>query len=176
MNMKCFGEFPVEEILPLIGFNNEPKKFQTEHGVYRAGVSSNRLLCFKRSIFCVSCGVAGTHFHLEQQVRKSKGNHRHIAHINLYHIKDDKKILMTKDHIIPVSYGGTGDIENLQTMCAPCNNKKGNAPDIYSVRCNNELVYIKAFTKQHALTVMQNYTDQIIQVSVDDVQLIATLN
>lgn len=29
------------------------------------------------------------------------------------------------DHIIPVIHGGTEDLENLQTLCGPCNRHKG---------------------------------------------------
>jgi 5-methylcytosine-specific restriction endonuclease McrA len=32
---------------------------------------------------------------------------------------------ITIDHIKPVSKGGTNKIDNLQTMCFPCNQKKG---------------------------------------------------
>lgn len=31
---------------------------------------------------------------------------------------------LTIDHIIPVSKGGTDDVDNLQTMCRPCNQEK----------------------------------------------------
>ena len=33
---------------------------------------------------------------------------------------------LTLDHRIPRSRGGTNELENLQTMCFPCNNRKGN--------------------------------------------------
>jgi len=35
-------------------------------------------------------------------------------------------ILMTKDHIVPVSLGGKDSLDNLQTMCYRCNRSKGN--------------------------------------------------
>ena len=33
------------------------------------------------------------------------------------------------DHIVAVAAGGTDDDENLQTLCRPCNTKKGTKPD-----------------------------------------------
>lgn len=33
---------------------------------------------------------------------------------------------LSLDHIVPVSRGGKNDYENLQTMCRPCNVRKGN--------------------------------------------------
>jgi hypothetical protein len=47
-------------------------------------------------------------------------------HFNLYAEEDARLILMTKDHILAKSKGGQDVLENFQTMCAICNNLKGN--------------------------------------------------
>lgn len=64
---------------------------------------------------CCKCGIIGTHFKLEKD-----------DSLHLYGVKKGKQFLITKDHITPVSKGGTNHIENLQTMCFPCNNLKAN--------------------------------------------------
>src|SRR5688500_146096 len=33
---------------------------------------------------------------------------------------------LTRDHIVPISRGGTNTWENVVTSCSPCNNRKGN--------------------------------------------------
>lgn len=33
--------------------------------------------------------------------------------------------LLATDHIIPLARGGASDITNLQTLCYPCNSRKG---------------------------------------------------
>src|SRR5690606_25683133 len=33
---------------------------------------------------------------------------------------------LTRDHVIPLSRGGTNTWENVVTACSPCNNRKGN--------------------------------------------------
>lgn len=37
---------------------------------------------------------------------------------------------LTLDHIIPWSRGGDDTVENLQTMCRPCNSRKGNRVEV----------------------------------------------
>jgi len=75
---------------------------------------------WEKGCTCVKCGLSGN------KIIKSKAKNSGI-HYDLYHWTKDKKVLMTVDHIIPKSLGGTRDISNLQPMCSKCNNKKADA-------------------------------------------------
>ena len=91
-------------------------------GGYRIKTGTLRLVTFKtRGLKCACCGLEGAFFAIETQKEDIP------PHMNLYAINDDgKEVLMTHDHIIPKSKGGTNRLENCQTMCKPCNEKKGN--------------------------------------------------
>jgi 5-methylcytosine-specific restriction endonuclease McrA len=50
-----------------------------------------------------------------------------IALCNKYHnqcLCCGKKRNLTADHVVPVSKGGTSNIDNIQPLCGPCNSKK----------------------------------------------------
>lgn len=42
--------------------------------------------------------------------------------------RNGRRILLTIDHVYPVSLGGTNDLANLVTACRPCNLTKGARP------------------------------------------------
>lgn len=63
-------------------------------------------------------GAEGSHTLKEWQELKKKFNYKCA-------ICGEKKLL-TKDHIKPLSKGGTDYIENIQPLCRNCNSKKNN--------------------------------------------------
>lgn len=88
------------------------------------GSKATRLEMFRRGgTVCVKCGIKGTVFYIEHH----KNEHVFPYAINLYGIdKNGYEVMMTWDHIIPVSFGGSDKIENAQCMCRRCNERKGN--------------------------------------------------
>ena len=81
-------------------------------------ISSLRLYTFKeKGITCCSCAREGSHFRLQKTDRER------IFHLGLW---SDDGIEMTKDHIVPKSFGGYDHIDNMQTMCEECNVLKSN--------------------------------------------------
>jgi hypothetical protein len=79
----------------------------------------------EKGIDCCCCPTKGAYFALERTPGGGSSPYNQW-HFNLYGIdKFGREVLLTKDHILAKSKGGTDDVENLQPMCMPCNTKKG---------------------------------------------------
>jgi 5-methylcytosine-specific restriction endonuclease McrA len=155
--MITLAEYPVHELMPLIGMGNPPIELVVSGYPYKVKLSGVRLECFKRNAKCVSCRLIGTVFKLQSHEYKGpklgtncflnecpwcalrgyktrrRMNEWQKPHLNLF-AKDrgGNMILMTKDHIYPKSKGGSDGIENMQTMCVRCNqNKADTIPEHY---------------------------------------------
>lgn len=113
--------YTVDEILPILEDKVNKHKQRIQLKDIQVRNSSLRLVNFKlHGIKCVQCGIEGKFFAAEKTNIKDP-----FYHLNLYALKEEKEILMTKDHIIHYCRGGSNNITNVQTMCQPCNNLKG---------------------------------------------------
>lgn len=117
-----FARFDPDKILPIISRHGKPIEILGK----RVSRSSFKLYCFKRKgLVCAKCNLEGKEFHLEYNT------YENMWVLNLYGFKGDRPILFTHDHIIPKSKGGLPKtISNIQTMCYPCNHKKGDSLDV----------------------------------------------
>lgn len=106
---------------------------------------------YQKGLKCACCNRVGSYFKLHTD---SKNLER--AHFNLF---ADDGTLMTKDHIIPKSKGGPDCIENFQTMCQECNEKKKSTmPDIIpDIHLNIKRKEIKAINLKNNEDVMEFY-------------------
>lgn len=112
--------YSIEQILPLI---KNSEKANLDGDVVNVG--SLRLMNFKvHGLTCVTCGLTGSFF-AKEKTRKDK-----TYHLNLYAVRDGAEILMTQDHIVPISLNGKNSLDNVQTMCTKCNCEKGNGLQI----------------------------------------------
>ena len=120
--LEALGEFSLDEVLPYVSDVERKKQYFAMGDLHTVNMDSHRYFTFKVSTRCVACGLEGTKFLLE------RGRNEKTPHFNLYAEEHGELVLMTKDHINPVSNGGKNELANYQTMCSICNQLKGNSP------------------------------------------------
>lgn len=145
MNRRCFvriGIVSIAEVLPHIVLSGkpphgDPKKIKTprpEKEFLGQPIYMDSLRCqtFKKSgTVCVHCKLEGAYFAVERREEETR------FQLNLYGLIGLREILFTKDHIVPRSRQGEHHLENLQTMCSPCNNLKDSADTVDPTRNRN---------------------------------------
>jgi hypothetical protein len=78
---------------------------------------------------CKGCTVKGAYFAVERQINRKTGLPNTLSyHLNFYGLNEDgEEIMMTSDHKMPKSQGGSlNGLHNRQPMCTICNCEKGN--------------------------------------------------
>ncbi len=114
------GVLGIEEAFSMIT-NREFETFLLFGKNVNVKSTSIRLQTLARSHVCSSCGLEGKFFSVEFHTN-SKDN---APHINMYATRSDgSEVLMTCDHTLARSLGGTDSLDNTTTMCTKCNGKK----------------------------------------------------
>lgn len=112
--------FALMDVSHHLGYKTRATVLSDQGQYHQVHIYSHRLRLFKTNLTCVSCGRVGAYFGLD--LDPPCGH----PHLNLY---TEDGILMTKDHIVPKSKGGSNEMSNYQTMCTTCNWKKGDKLD-----------------------------------------------
>lgn len=74
---------------------------------------------------CWECGLVANRW----VANKGRNDHLGSPVLDLYAVHNGHVTLMTRDHIIPRSLGGSNANENLRVGCSPCNGARGNRMD-----------------------------------------------
>lgn len=116
--MYVIGQYSINYVLDLVKSN---KSSIDLHGFKNINISSVRLKTFYlKGVNCICCNAQGKYFKLESSLPGIK------PHFNLYAVnKNGHEVLMTRDHIILKSRGGTNTVSNMSPMCEKCNQKRG---------------------------------------------------
>ncbi len=93
--------------------------FKNQWGGYKGGYE--RKLWHNRRRYLLKKGIVGLHTLEEWQELKKKYDYTCLC---CY--KQEPEITLSEDHIIPITKGGTDNIENIQPLCRHCNSRKYN--------------------------------------------------
>jgi hypothetical protein len=80
-----------------------------------------RLWMLGKPLECEVCGCSGTH--LQEHIREEQFT---TWRVMCWSEEGKRQTFLTLDHIIPKSYGGTYELNNIRITCACCNLLRGN--------------------------------------------------
>jgi 5-methylcytosine-specific restriction endonuclease McrA len=119
-NMQCYSDFrkhilPMEEQHAYKGIRKEGQSKQVYHKNY-CKKHPKRIAHLKSNRYARERSAIGSHTFEQWEDMKIEYNNKCAF------CREEKKL--TKDHIIPLSEGGTNYIDNIQPLCRNCNSKK----------------------------------------------------
>jgi len=117
------GTYDPDHVLSFVDTN---RRNRYPFGEFNLRMDSQRYQLFAQRRTCVACGLVGTVMALE---RHRHGNNKN-PHFNLYGEVDGHEVMLTKDHIVPKSKGGSNHLSNYQVMCSECNGVKKDNQDL----------------------------------------------
>lgn len=118
------GVVDADEFLDLIPLDSSSKLPKSRIFFnQRVRLTSSRYKVYsQKGTVCAMCGLRGTFFALEQSLNQETKK----FHFNLYgYNRQGEEVMLTVDHIMPKSKGGSDELNNKQCLCFRCNNKKG---------------------------------------------------
>ena len=124
--MEIKGTYSVSEVLDWMEVETISEAAFKEFAGVQALSSLLTYKVFKEKGIKCLCDIEGSFFRLERTPGHRKGSIYNNWHFNLYG-KDTRgrNVMLTKDHSVPKSEGGTDDLSNLEPMCSKCNGAKG---------------------------------------------------
>jgi hypothetical protein len=104
---------------------HHPRLSHYQYGKYSISGDTKRfhILLANPALTCYKCGCQATHFRAELHRNELKRAPRTAFSFNPY---SDSGKMLTWDHIVPKSLGGSNDVVNARIACEVCNSTRGN--------------------------------------------------